>query len=559
MQKYNYKINKVALGFDYNENKEVNILNSFYVQAQGSLEYKLPDMFGLTNIKMNFSSDSLAGYGCTNVFSDDSEAYLSASMALGNFSLPSLGGGACCPPVCEDEARNESAESEDVASIDFKLGRFGTQSSKVGADHGDASNRIHLATNSSKMLNGFEMAVRNNAAGDMSAAYFIGTSEDCGSRREISSTMKVTVDAAWANNATTTITVDPVANKKLLETLVAGDKFKDSNGDALFGIGTYVSHTAAGVITINSAELKLAGGVFDSATAVGDKVAEFDGATVGGTVPLVAGNALYGATALTDTNTVAELITTYFGPSPHTGTIAIGTSTVPGGALVATDAIMHVPGGIKKIIADGKNLITSTGKHFTTVPIITGTDAQKTVTVTLSAGNPKVDKVDNNITGFRLKFKLGRFGSMGYEDIETKDLTTGVKSEDTTISVRLGGDDISEDLDQVTRNGATDFLSKFSLDWINHENKVGAATTDQDIIAIQYKLSDDISLMYGQKDTSANKKSDIYGLNYKINVGNGCDALLKVRGQSEANNIDESKIQIQMELPTNLIQYTNQE
>jgi hypothetical protein len=159
--------------------------------------------------------------------------------------------------------------------------------------------------------------------------------------------MKVTVDSAWANNATTTITVDPVANKKLLETLVAGDKFKDSNGDALFGIGTYVSHTAAGVITINSAELKLDGAAFEGAVTVGDKTVAFDTANPGATIPLVAGNALYGATDLASANTVAELITTYLGPSPHTGSIAIGAAT--GGALVvAGDAVMDFPSGAKK-------------------------------------------------------------------------------------------------------------------------------------------------------------------------------------------------------------------
>lgn len=56
-----------------------------------------------------------------------------------------------------------------------------------------------------------------------------------------------------------------------------------------------------------------------------------------------------------------------------------------------------------------------------------------------------------------------------------------------------------------------------------------------------------------KKTHTDDKKSDIYGLNYKMNVGNDNDVLLKIRGQSEANNVDHTKLQIKMELPADSV------
>lgn len=533
----NIKINKVAIGFDYNEKKETNILNSFYVQAVSQASYNFPDMFGFSDIKFIFETAMSGGYGCSDRYLDGTCHYLSGSLNCGNFSLPSICSLDFSCPEKEEEEEGCDRGALDQAKINFKLGKFCTKGVTVGADAGDADNRLQLNTGSTQAINGLELEFKNNEAGDVSAAWFKGTNS-CECATVIGSSMEVTASSTWANGATTTITVDPVANKELLETLQDGDIFKDKNGDALFGIGTYVDHTAAGVITINSAvvsqvstaEVKTAAAA--NAVSVPIKTANATG--------LVLGKPLYAHTAVP--NTLALLGTEYLGDATQNGTVAI-------------DANLEFNFGIANACVVGDEIWQSTGAHFKAVPTVGGTLAERTVTVELSAGNPNADDflVDNNVTGYRLKIKLGRFGSIGYEDIETDN--SGTITNDITTCVRLGFCNSTDlgDLDQVTR-GAGNILSNISLDWVNHENKIGAgATTSQEIIAIQYKLSDEMSLMYGQKTHTDDKTSDIYGLNYKMNVGNDTNVLLKVRGQSEDNDQEHAKLQIKLELPADSV------
>jgi hypothetical protein len=547
MQNYNYKINKVAIGFDYNEKKETNILNSFYVEAQARAEYNFPNMCGITNIKMNFSSDSISGYICNNVFSDGAAAYLSGSVGCGNLSLPNI-----CDLSCPEE--EECDRSIDGAAIDFKLGRFSTQSIKVGADHGDAENRIHLDTTHGKMLNGLEVELKNNKCGDMSAAWFKGTSENCGARAY--EAFVTTAPSTWINGASGTyfVKIDPTGNKALLERLQIGDKIEATNvstklSEPLYGLGVITEiNKVDGKIKFSSAVLSVSTTKINTATKLGDTTVAFKTAN---TPALVEGNGLYGGADINATNDMTELAATFIAPSPHTGIIALGTATA-GATVVADQAIMGgITGGVQKVVAANAVLITSTGKHFTTVPVVCSKITFKFA---------KECAIDNNITGFRLKLKLGNYGSIGYEDVETKDLKNGIKTKDNTTALNLGCTDLGE-LDQVTRS-ASDILSKISFDWVNHETKVGTgAKTKQTMMAAQYKLSDDISLMYGQKENATKKKSDIYGMNYKMDCGNGSKALLKVRGQTKVddNSTNKNKLQIQMVLPTDLVQYTNQE
>jgi hypothetical protein len=246
------------------------------------------------------------------------------------------------------------------------------------------------------MLNGFEMAVRNNAAGDMSAAYFIGTSEDCGDKIEAVVTV---APSTWDNSSTTeTITIDATANKALLARLQVGDKIVDSNGDALYGIGTYVSHTAAGVITFNVAQLTASGTAQVEPVPVAG--AKNVGTDTGPTGALKVGQALYSGAAATAVNTPAKLAAEFLGISTQTGIQAIG----------ATAIKFDEP--LKTLPAANDLIYASSGTHFTTVPVV-----GSKISFKLGKGECPVE---NNITGFRLKFKLGRFGSMGYEDIELK-------------------------------------------------------------------------------------------------------------------------------------------
>lgn len=483
MQKIN--INKVAIGFDYNEKKETNILNSFYVQAVTQASYNFPDMFGMSDIKFIFESEMTNGYGCSNRYLNGKCYYLSGSLNCGNFSLPSI----CsldfsCPEKEEEEEEGCDRGALDQAKINFKLGKFCTKKVSVGADGEDASNRLQLNTGSDQAINGLELEFKNNESGDISATWFKGTTA-CACATEIGSSLTVTATAPWANAATTTIAVDPAANKELLRTLKVGDKFKDSNGDPLFGIGTYKSHTAAGVITVDSAVVTIqTGTLVQTNTAVNAVSVPIDGADTAG---LVKGNAIYAGAAVPAT--LAALATDYLGDATQAGVVAHASVDLEFNSGTATACV------------DGDKIYQSSGAHFTVVP--TAGAASATVTVELQNGNPLADDylVDNNITGMKLMFKLGRFGSIGYEDIETDN--SGTKTKDTTTCVRLGFCNSTDlgDLDQVTR-GPGDILSNISLDWVNHENKIGnAAKTEEQIIALQYKLSDEMSLMYGQKNS----------------------------------------------------------
>jgi len=496
------------------------------VVAQGQAEYNLPSFYGFTDVKLNFSTDSIAGYG-KNVYSDNSDIYLSATLPLSSMG---------------NSQEDERAISD--ACIDFKLGQFGTKSLTVGGNSSDHKDRIKLTNDKSKTMNGFEMEIKNNCAGDMSAAFFKGTSQTSPPSGE-TALAKITAKTDWTNQGTDlTVTIDPLVHVRLLERLKIGDKIKDSNGDALYGLGVITGiNKASGLITFSTAEVKLAGGLFNGDTAIGDQAVKFDGAAVGSTVPLVKGNALYGAADLAANDAVTDLIANFLQASPIDGTIAIGTTTVPSGAAIATDAIMYIPKGVKKVISDNEKLIISTGTHFITALAVAGT-------ITFEFQNPE-GKVENNIDGFRIKFKLSKYGCIGYESFENKDRVSGAVTKNETTSVFLGMDK-SSPLDHNSRS-YEDLLSKLSVDYL--ESKRGNKKTK--ISAIQYKLSDDISLMYGQKKNDLKKKSDIYGMNYKMNAGDSA-VLLKIRGQSEAADVDHNRLQIQMELPTNLIDYTQE-
>ena len=449
MQKYNYTINKVAIGFDYNEKKQTNLHNSFYFQAVGEASYSLPNFWDLEDIKLNFSTDHRVGYGCNNAFSDETDVYLSASYqlcALGSIGnvIGSISDGVagCFSGLCADDC----ADDEERGLLDFsnptahmKLGKFTTKNPLVGRNASDHDERISLGVDAAVQLNGFEIEVAGNSCKDLSAAYFMGTNETC----ETFSQLKV------SDNST---------------------------------IGT--------IVFADNAEIAL----------------------------LVAGDRIIRAAAID-----------------------------------ASGAVTRAKQEFIVVTATAPNTVTVTGQ--------TAADIAATEVLTSERGY-----VENNISGYRLNLKLGRYGHIGYEDITTENKVSAASDDikQTKLCVRLGGcDQVDGCLDQVNR-GLFDFgglLNKLSLDYIQSGNTVGSGTeTEQNIIAVQYKLSDQMSLMYGQKDDKSNsKKSDIYGLNYKSMLNGSCPVVYKVRGQSKGAVEDHTKLSIQACIPTNLVQYTNQE
>jgi hypothetical protein len=536
----NINIKKVAIGFDYNESKETNILNSFYVQAVGQTHYQFPDMFGISNLKFVFETSLTNGYGCDDRFLDGTCAYLEGSMALGNLSLPNICDLDFSCPKEEEEDEEEGCHrgALDQAKINFKLGKFCTKGFKAGAEFGDSENRIQLETGSTEAINGLELELKNNEAGDMSATWFKGTT-DCPCSSNYSSMIAIKSDPSnsgitWnGTGASKIINIDPVKNKELITHIKKGTQLFDKNGDPLLGLGVVSAIDAStGKITFSSSEIKvLAGTLVEANTAAGELAVKIDGADI---ADLKLGKPLYaGANA---PNTLALLVTQGMGISTQSGKIE----------EAKTDLHFASP-GIANAVVDGDKIFQSTGAYFETVPAIN--DASEGFYFLMD--DKMENKVENNISGYRLKIKLGRFGSVGYEDIINKDQISGLETKDTTTCVRLGfcGSTDLGDLDQVAR-GAGDILNKISLDWVNHENKVGsAAKTDQQIIALQYKLSDQMSLMYGQKTHTNDNQSDLYGVNYKMNVADDSTVLLKVRGQSKADDVENNRVQIKVEMP----------